>query len=293
MDRVLTQTTVDQQRRTLRTIRLVGGRFVLYLLLIGGSALFLLPLFWMVRTSLLPLDLVLAEPPVWIPWPPRWQNYVEMWAAGPFLAWLRNTVTVTLVGVVGLTVSSTVAAFGFARTEFPGRDKLFYLVLATMMIPFHVVLVPQFMLFNAFGWINTLYPLIVPSLFGSPFYIFILRQFLLTLPRELDEAAEIDGASIWTILWTINVPLARPAIATVAAFAFINEWNDFVRPLVFLQTPEMLTLAVGARWFVGRYSTDFHLLMAASMVILLPMIVVFFIAQKQFLRGIALTGIKG
>jgi ABC-type glycerol-3-phosphate transport system permease component len=278
--------TARRRRRLLR-------QALLHLVLAGGSLLFALPLLWMVRTSLLPPELILAEPPVWLPWPPRWENYAEMWSAGPFLAWLRNTVIVTAVGVVGLTVSSTLAAFGFARTRFPGRDGLFLLVLATLMIPFHVRLVPEFMLFNWLGWVNTLLPLTVPALFGSPFYIFILRQFFLTIPRELDEAAEIDGASLWTILWRINVPLATPAIASVAAFAFISEWNDFVRPLLFLHTPDTLTLAVGVRWFTGRYATQFHLLMAASVVVLLPMIIVFFLCQKQFLRGIALTGLKG
>jgi multiple sugar transport system permease protein len=212
---------------------------------------------------------------------------------GPFASWLINSAVVTTVGVVGLTVSSVLAGFGFARTRFPGRDKLFVLVLATLMIPFHVRLVPEFILFNQLGWINTLYPLMVPSLFGAPFYIFILRQFFLSLPRELDEAAEIDGASQWTVLWQIVIPLSHPAIATVAVFAFINEWNDFIRPLVYLHTPTQLTLAVGVRWLVGLYVTQFHLLMSASLVMLVPIIVVFFLGQKHFVGGIALTGIKG
>jgi ABC-type glycerol-3-phosphate transport system permease component len=285
---------VNARRRPVRVVaRRALGRAVVYALLVGGSILFVVPLVWMLRTSLLKESLIFADPPAWIPWPPEWANYATMWSAGPFASWLRNSAVVAVVGVVALTVSSTVAAYGFARTSFPGRDRLFVLVLATMMVPFHVRLVPEFILFNWLGWINTLFPLIVPSFFGSPFYIFILRQFFLSLPKELDDAAEIDGASSWTILWRINVPLARPAIATVAAFAFIAEWNDFVRPLVYLQTPNSLTLAVGVRWFTGRFGTDFHLLMAASMVVLLPMIVVFFLAQKQFLRGIALTGIKG
>ncbi|MBI2942047.1 MAG: carbohydrate ABC transporter permease [Chloroflexi bacterium] len=237
--------------------------------------------------------MIFVEPPIWLPWPPYWVNYVTMWEGGLFPHWIKNSVIVTVVGVIALTVSSAVAAFGFARTDFPGRNKLFVLVLATLMVPFHVLLVPQFLLFNWFGWINSLWPLIVPSLFGSPFSIFILRQFFLTLPKELDEAAEIDGANIVQVFLQIIVPLAKPAIATVAAFAFINEWNDFVRPLVYLHRPENLTLAVGIRWFTGRYGTQFHLLMAASMVSLLPMIVVFFLAQKHFIQGIALTGIKG
>jgi multiple sugar transport system permease protein len=283
---------VPQGRSRRRRGRLVRKPLV-YALLVGGSALFTLPFLWMVRTSLLPSSLIQADPPVWIPTSPQWSNYRAMWAAGPFLSWVVNSVLVTVVGVVGLTLSSTLAAFGFARTSFPGRDKLFVLVLATLMIPFHVRLVPEFILFNRLGWINTLYPLMVPALFGAPFYIFILRQFFLSLPRELDEAAAIDGASPWTVLWQIVLPLSRPAVATVAVFAFINEWNDFVRPLVYLHTPTNLTLAVGVRWFIGLYSTEFHLLMAASVVMLGPIIVVFFVGQKQLIRGIALTGIKG
>jgi ABC-type glycerol-3-phosphate transport system permease component len=266
---------------------------VLYGALVALGVIFVVPLLWMVRTSLLPPSLIAVEPPVWVSVPPRFENYVLMWQAGLFPAWVRNSVVVTTLGLIGDTVSSTLIAFGFARTRFPGRDKLFLVVLATMMVPFHVVLVPQFFLFNALGWINTLWPLIVPTFFGSAFYIFILRQFFLTLPKELDEAAEIDGAGLLDVLWRIVVPLSKPAIATVGVFSFINHWNDFLRPLIFLQLPERLTLAVGLRWFTGRESTEFHLLMAASFMALLPVIVVFFVAQKQFVRGIALTGLKG
>jgi len=284
---------VAAQAHGIRVAGQVPRRLLAYLLLISGSVVFVIPLLWMLRTSLLSPDLIFADPPVWIPVPVQWQNYAQMWAAGPFLDWVQNSVIVTAIGVVALTASSTLAAYGFARTKFVGRDKLFILVLATMMIPFQVRLVPEYMLFNWFGWVNTLYPLIIPSLFGSAFYIFILRQFFLTLPRELDEAAAIDGASTWVTLWQIIVPLAQPAIATVAAFAFIDQWNDFLRPTIYLYTPESLTLAVGIRWFVGNYANQYHLMMAASMVALLPMIMVFFIAQKQFMQGIALTGIKG
>lgn len=293
MTKTLAQPAVMAQVWMLRIARRNAHRFLTYLLLIGGSIVFVIPLLWMVRTSLLPSDLIFADPPVWLPTAPAWTNYVQMWTAGPFLDWIRNSTVVTAIGVVALTLSSTLAAYGFARTRFTGRDKLFLLVLATLMIPFQVRLVPEYMLFNWFGWVNTLYPLIVPSLFGSAFYIFILRQFFLTLPIELDEAAAIDGASSWAILWKIMLPLARPAIATVAAFAFIDQWNDFLRPTIYLYTPENLTLAVGIRWFAGNNSTQFQLMMAASTVTLLPMIIVFFIAQKYFIQGIALTGIKG
>jgi len=269
------------------------GRALLYAVLVALAVVFVIPFLWMVRTSLMPRELIAVDPPILVPVPPRFANYVDMWEAGLFPAWVRNSVVVTTLGVIGDVVSSTLVAFGFARTRFPGRDKLFVLVLATLMVPFQVVLVPQFVLFNWFGWINTLLPLIVPHYFGSAFYIFILRQFFLTLPKELDEAAEIDGASLLDVFWRIVVPLSKPAIATVGVFSFINHWNDFLRPLIFLQLPQNLTLAVGLRWFTGRESTEFHLLMAASFMALVPVLVVFFVAQKQFVRGIALTGLKG
>jgi ABC-type glycerol-3-phosphate transport system permease component len=271
----------------------VGARSLTYLVLVVGSVVYVIPFLWMVRTSLMPVENMFIYPPQLIPSPVRWLNYVEMWNTGPFLSWVRNSGIVTASTVVGETLTSILVAFGFARTRFPGRNKIFVFVLATLMIPYHVVLIPRYLLFRDLGWINTLYTLIVPELFGSAFSIFVLRQFFLTLPIELDEAAEIDGAGPLTILWRVIVPLSGPAVATVAIFSFINHWNDFVQPLIYLQTPEALTLAVGIRWFTGQHGTEFHLLMAASVVALLPILVVFFFAQKQFIRGIALTGIKG
>jgi multiple sugar transport system permease protein len=268
-------------------------RLLTYALLVAGSVVFVIPFLWMLRTSLLPVENMYLDPPQLIPNPIRWENYAEMWRSGPLLRWINNTLIVTFFSVLGETLTSLLVAFGFSRTSWPGRNKLFLAVLATTMIPNQVMLIPRYLLFRELGWLNTLYPLIVPELFGSAFSIFILRQFLMSLPTELDEAAKIDGASLWTVLWRIIVPLSGPAIATVAVFAFIRSWNDFIQPLIYLQTPEALTLAVGIRWFTGRHGTEFHLLMAISVVALLPIIVIFFFAQKQFIRGIALTGIKG
>ena len=278
---------------SVRRLSHLATRFLTYLLLISGSILFVIPFYWMVRTSLMAVENIFLYPPQLIPNPIAWQNYQEMWNTGPFLHWVKNSAIVTLTTMVGETLTSMIVAFGFARTKFPGRDKLFVFVLASIMIPYYVVLIPRYILFRDLGWINTLYPLIVPELFGSAFSIFVLRQFFLTLPLELDEAAAIDGAGPWTILWRIVAPLSTPAIATVMVFSFINHWNDFVQPLIYLQTPEALTLAVGIRWFTGRFATEFHLLMAVSVVALLPILIVFFFAQKQFIRGIALTGVKG
>lgn len=274
--------------RVLRAIR----RFFLYAFVIATAFMYTVPFLWMLRTSLLSVDQVFADPPQWIPYPPEWSNYTALFNLEPFGYWLRNSLITTIVGVLGSTVTGFVVAYGFSRTTFPGRDKLFYLVLATMMIPFHVTLIPQYLLFLNIGWLNTLLPLIVPALFGKAFLIFILRQFLLSLPRELDEAAEVDGASLWQTMILIILPLSGPAVATVAVFSFIDYWNEFLRPLVFIQNPEVQTLAVGVRWFLTRHGAEFHLLMASSVIVLLPIVIAFFFAQKQFIRGIALTGLK-
>jgi ABC-type glycerol-3-phosphate transport system permease component len=274
-------------------IRRLAGRAALYLFVVATALMYTVPFLWMLRTSLLTADQVFADPPVWIPLNPAWSNYIALFEMEPFAFWLRNSLITTLIGVLGNTITGYIVAFGFARTSFPGRDKFFYLVLATMMIPFHITLIPQYLLFLNLRWLDTLLPLIVPSLFGKAFLIFILRQFLMTLPRELDEAAEMDGANLWQIMTLVILPQSGPAVATVAVFAFIDHWNEFLRPLVFIQHPENQTLAVGVRWFLTRHGAEFHLLMASSVLVLAPIIIAFFVAQKQFVRGIALTGIKG
>lgn len=275
----------------IKAIALIA-RVLTYLILIGGSILFITPFLWMVRTSLMVPENIYLYPPQLFPNPIRWANYPEMWNTGPFLDWVSNSSIVTVTSTIAVTITSGLAAYGFSRTRWPGRNQVFVFVLATLMMPYQVVLIPRYLLFNELGWINTLLPLIVPNLFGSAFYIFILRQFFLSLPMELDEAAKIDGAGMLTVLTHIVMPLAKPAFATVAIFSFIENWNDFIQPLIYLQTPQQLTLAVGIRWFTGQYGTEFHLLMAISVLALLPIIVVFFLAQKQFIRGIALTGLK-
>ncbi len=279
-------------RQSVRVNRILG-KIVIYTLLIAGGALFSIPFFWMVTTSLKTMGQILRFPPVWIPMPMQWENYQRAWEYLPFARFVMNTLTVTGLSTLGFLLSSSLVAFGFSRLRFAGRDTLFMLVLATMMLPGQVTLIPQFILFQRLGWLNSLRPLIVPSYFGSAFYIFLLRQFLLTLPVELDEAARIDGASTFKIFWTIILPLARPALATIAIFAFIFNWNDFFGPLIYLMSPEKMTIAVGLQLFRGRFSTEFNILMAASTMAILPVLVVFFFTQKTFVQGIALTGIKG
>ena len=268
-------------------------RTLVYVLLIIGAAIFSVPFFWMVTTSLKTMGEILMFPPKWIPIPAHFENYVAAWSYLPFERFVVNTGLITLLSTLGYLFSCSISAFGFARLKFRGRDFLFTLLLATMMLPSQVTLIPQFVLFQRLGWLNTLKPLIVPSFFGSAFYIFLLRQFFLTLPMELDEAARIDGASTFEIYWRIILPLGKPALSTVAVFAFIYNWNDFFRPLIYLTSPDKMTLAVGLQLFRGRFASDFNNLMAAATMAVLPILIVFFVAQKTFVQGIALTGLKG
>ncbi len=269
-----------------------GGRVATYLVLWVGSFLYAIPFLWMVRTSFMRLDKLFEEPPQIWPSPWIWQNYIDMWETGPFANWIVNSLILVALGMFGQTIISIFVAYGFARTSFPGRNQLFVLILATLMLPGHVTIVPKFIMFRTVGLLDSIWPVALPDLWGQAFYIFILRQFFLTLPVELDEAAEIDGANLLQVLFRVVIPLSKPAIATVAVFNFINKWNEFFEPFVFIQTPEKLTLAVGIRWFRTQYGTEFQMLMAASIVAVAPIIIVFFFAQKQFVRGIALTGIK-
>lgn len=284
-----TRAEVPARRRLLGALRKV----MVYGLLIGGGLIFAFPFYWLVTTSLKPVDMIMADPPQWFPNPIAFSNFAELMDTAPVLYWVRNTVVVTFLGTIFYTASSVLAAYGFARHPFPGSRVIFFVVLATMMMPGHITIIPRFILFRELGWLDTLLPLIVPTLFGSAFYIFLLRQFFLTIPRDLDEAAELDGANTLQILWDILLPLARPAVVTVALFAFIEQWSDFLEPFIYLSSPENLTLQVGLRWFSTQYGTQFHLMMAGSVLAMAPVVLLFFFAQKQFIQGITLTGLKG
>ena len=198
-----------------------------------------------------------------------------------------------MLTIVGHLLSCTVIAYAFARLRAPGRDFLFVVMLATMMLPYPVTMVPLYVLFNRLGWINTFLPLVVPAYLGSPFYIFLMRQFFLTIPRDFEDAARIDGANTLQIIWRIMLPMAMPALATVAIFTFQATWNDFLAPLIYLQRPELYTVTLGLQFFRSTYTTNWAYLMAASLVTTLPVIVVFFVAQRYFIEGITLTGVKG
>lgn len=266
---------------------------VVYLLLIALSISFLAPFALMVSTSLKTEDRIFTETIEWIPNPVRWQNYTEALQSFPFLLYLRNTLFVCALVVVGTVLSSALPAYGFARLRWKGRDLLFLIMLTTIMLPAQVTMLPVFVMFRTIGWTGTYLPLVVPPFFGSAFAIFLLRQFFLTIPQELSDAARIDGCSEWRIFWQIVVPLSVPALATVALFAFIGAWTDFINPLVYLTDENTYTLAVGLQTFVGRHSSEWNLLMAAATVVTLPLMVVFFLTQRLFIEGITLTGIKG
>jgi multiple sugar transport system permease protein len=262
-------------------------------ILVFTAGLFLTPLIWMISSSLKPTYAVLAVPPTLLPNPVKWSNYPEALSIVPFGRFMLNSLFISVVTVIGHLFSCTLIAYGFARLRAPGKDVLFWIVLATMMLPYPVTMVPTFMLFHALGWIDTFLPLTVPAFFGSPFYIFLLRQFFLTLPPELEDAARIDGANTLQIITRIVVPLSGPAMATVAIFTFQATWNDFLGPLIYLGNQRLFTVTLGLNQFRQSYTTDWAYLMAASLVTMLPIVVIFLIGQKYFVQGIALTGMKG
>jgi len=280
-------------RWTVRRWLNTAWRLVVFIVLLSVSAVMLVPFFWMLSTSLKPDDQIFAFPPVWIPRELRWSNYVEAWNYAPFDIYLRNTVVVTVSSTVAALISSSVVAFGFARLEFPGKNLLFGMLLSTMMIPYFVTLIPVFIIFHTIGWVDTLLPLIVPAWFGPPFYVFLVRQFFLSLPRELEDAARIDGCSTLRILFSIFLPLSKPALTSVAVFSFQSNWGAFIEPLVYLNSMNKRTLAVGLYSFLGEHTAEWGYLMAASVLMLVPVIVLFFSAQNYFMQGIVTTGFGG
>lgn len=269
-------------------------KFIVYLILIVFAAFFILPFLWIVSTSLKGSEQIFAIPPKWIPEKLHWENYAKVFEKMPFLTYLKNSVFVSIMSIIGTVLSSSLVAYAFACLRWPGRNALFIFVLATMMLPMHVTMIPLFVLFKELGWLNTFKPLIVPAFFGGgAFNIFLLRQFFLTIPHELFDAARIDGCSEFRIYWNIVIPLAKPALATVAILTFMMTWNDFLGPLIYLSDKMKGTLALGLAMFSGQYQTEWGMLMAASMLMMLPIILIFFFFQKYFIRGFMMSGIKG
>lgn len=290
--KVVIRETAWFKRQSIQTW--IGNLFV-YLLLLVLSVAALLPMVWMISTSLKDTGSIFLFPPQWIPKPVLWSNYYEALTFFPFGRYFLNTTYITIANLVGTLATSSLVAYAFARYQVPGKEVLFLVVLSAMFLPQHVTLIPLFLLFTTLGWIDTYHPLIVPAFFGgAPLYIFLLRQFFMTIPFDLDEAARIDGCSDFGILWQIILPLSKPALATVAIFTFMGNWNEFLLPLIYLNSAEKLTVTLGLTRFVGQYgSTLWNLLMAASLMAVLPPVIIFFLAQRYFVQGIVMTGIKG
>ncbi len=280
--------------RRRRQIQTIAYQLFWYAVLSCIALALALPLLWLVSTSFKTGAQTFLMPPKWIPQPIVFSNYPEAFRAVDFARYFWNTLYVTLASTAGTLLTASLAAFAFARLRFPLRGPLFGVVLSTIMLPGIVTLIPTFILFRALDWIDTFKPLVVPNwLGGGAFSIFLFRQFFMTLPLELDEAARVDGASNFLIYWRILLPLSTPVLATVAIFSIIYNWNDFFTPLIYLQSPEKWTMAIGLQSFKDLYSTSWNLMMAASTVMIAPLLALFFTAQQYFTSGIQMSGIAG
>jgi len=275
-----------------RLMGIVNGQIVSRLIVLIGAVLFLLPLFWMIVTSLKPVTEISVFPPTVLPQAWKWSNYTEAFRAIPFARYFANSSIIAVCSTIGAVLSNFLIAYGFSRIQWRGRDTVFMVVLATIFIPFPVTMIPLVVVFSKLHWINTYLPLIVPSFFGNAFFIFLLRQFLMQLPMELSEAARIDGASELQVMRQIILPLAKPALTVVAIFSFINAWNDFLGPLLYLQDERLYTLAIGLQAFRSTHDVQITLLMAASTLAVLPIIVLFLIFQRSFIDGITTGTLK-
>ena len=257
------------------------------------ALIFMIPLYWMFSTALKSPEQTFAIPPRWVPNPAEWSNFPAVFDEVPFARFYANTLFLVAMNIIGQLFAVTLVAYGFARLRFPGRGFLFLLMLSTLMIPYKVTLVPRFIMFSKLGLINSYYPLILPAFTGSPFLIFLVRQYMMSIPYDLDEAAYIDGASRFGVFWHIILPLSRPALMLVIVFTFIDVWNDFLQPLIYLNDPNMFTVSLGLSFFQGARETNWNLLMAGSVLAMLPPLILFFFAQKRLIGGISIEGLKG
>lgn len=280
------------QRGRASRVPAATSRLAYYAILVAGAAVMTLPFLWMLSTSLKSDQYVLTMPPEFFPQPLVLESYVRLAELFPIARMFCNSVILATATMLGQLLTSSMAAYAFARMRFRGGNTVFLFYLATLMIPFQVTVTPLFILMRFLGWIDTYQGLILPGIF-SAFGTFLLRQYFLSIPRELEEAAFIDGASHWTVYWRIVVPLARPALGTLAVFAFMQSWNAFLWPLFVIRHPEMMTLPVGLATLHGRWLTRWNLVMAGSVITVIPMIIVFILAQRHFVRGIVLSGLKG
>ncbi len=281
-------------------LRRHAGRALLYVLVVGAAVLFTLPFLWTILSSLKTPAELFTYPPVWLPAKPQPRNYAEVFNRVTFARWLANSALIALASTVGAVISSALVGYSFARFRYPGRDLLFMITLSTMMLPIEVTLIPLYLLFTKIGWLDSYKPLIVPSFFGGgAFLIFLMRQFFMSIPKDLDEAARIDGASYLRIFAQILLPLSVPALATAAILTFMGQWDSFLYPFIFLNDKLKYTVAIGIRYFqavagnADSMEHTEHLLMAASIMMTAPIILLFFLAQRFFVRGIVMSGIKG
>ncbi len=263
------------------------------LLLLAAAVVFATPLAWMVLSSLKSAAELAENPHSILPRHWSWENYPQAVSSMPYLRYLSNSLILCAGSVIGTVFSCSLVAYGFARLRWPGRRIVFAMVIATMLLPWHVTMIPRFLLLREIGLYNSLWALILPTFLGEAFYIFLLRQFFMTIPEELSEAARLDGLGEWGIYWRIILPLSKPALATVALFQFIHSWNDFNGPLLYLSDPDKFPLAYGLERFISSYSDQTHLLLAAAVLFTLPILILFFLTQRTFIRGIATTGLKG
>ncbi len=285
-----------QRSRPLR-LRYWIGRTLILATLTFGAIIFAAPFLWLVSSSLKEPAKIWLFPPQWIPNPVRWANYTEALNAAPFARYTLNTVIIVIGNELGTLLTCSLAAYGFAKMRFRGRGLVFTILLSTIMLPWMVTMIPKYIMFRYLGWLDSFLPLIVPSWFAagpsSVFYIFLLRQFFRTIPKDFIDAARIDGAHEFAIFWRIMIPLVKPALTVVAIFTFLYHWNDFLAPLIYLTSPQNYTISVGLAAFKGLYQTDWNYLMAASTVAVIPVLVLFFAAQRYFIQGVVLSGLKG
>lgn len=268
-------------------------RTAIYVVTAVLAVVFTFPFFWMVSSSVKPPYEMMAMPPKWIPSAIVFDNYTRPFTNLPFLLFYRNTIFVTLMGMLGVLLSSSLVAFAFARMRWPGRDKLFIVMLATLMVPNHVTLIPTYVFYSRLDWINTFLPLLVPEWTGSPFIIFLMRQYMMTIPLEMDDAARIDGCGWFRLYSRIIVPLSWPVVGVAAIYSFTYHWNAFERPLIYLNRLELFTVPLGMAVLKGRYASEFGSMMAMATLSVLPVLIVFFLAQRYFIQGVVVSGVKG
>ncbi len=278
--------------RTSSSRRTAWMAFVYGVLTLCGIII-MIPLYWTISTAVKELDQALAFPPIWIPNPIVLHNFGDAIKSMDFFRQLTNTSIITGIGILGQLLSSSLAAYGFARFRFPGRNILFIIALSTMMLPFHILIIPRFIMFKSLGWLDSFLPLIVPGLFAEALYLFLMRQFLMSIPVEMDEAARIDGCSYLQTFFRIIMPLAKPALGIIAVFTFLSRWKDFMGPLIYISSQKNYTLALGLNALRHDYFVEWNLLMAATTIVMLPPVIIFFIAQRYFIQGVVVTGIKG